>query len=312
MRYYRFKTFVTSYYFPEITNETRFMLFLYGNYGGILAKIYWYLFCHSSIFRYFHRIESRNIEDFDSIATLLGEDSVFAINYGTPNQEQKKSILGYDRNLKRKFFAKYATKEAAKELTRNEISIYKVLAESGLVPLLYDYEDSTDYVYMKCQCIEGEHVQGKIDIAEVLKVLYRLSGFHYPNPDSVSEKYGLRTCLAHCDFCQWNIIKQDSGLFLIDWELSQERPLGFDLFTFVFINTFGQNHSVTPDTVFENNKNCISAYFKFHGISDWMPYLYAFIDIKSEWLVKNNDEYYRGRLNHLLHYCREMVDNGNN
>ena len=40
MLYYRFKTFTTSYYFPRLSKEQKFMYGLYSAYGGKLSKIY--------------------------------------------------------------------------------------------------------------------------------------------------------------------------------------------------------------------------------------------------------------------------------
>lgn len=307
MTYYRFKTFVTSYFFPKITNDTRFMFFLYGNYGGFLASLYWMMFCHCSLFRKLHKVDSKSIDSFDTISSLLGKDSIFAINYGTPNQEQKKSIIGLNMSSREKFFAKYATKEAAKQLCRNEASIYQLLAGTGLVPRLYDYHDTNDYVLIKCEFIEGIHLKGNVEVSSLLPILHELNKYHYPNPDTDSSKYGLKTSFAHGDFCQWNMIKKRSGeISLIDWELSQERPLGFDLFTFIFLNTFGQDHSVKVEQVLDDNIQIIELFFRHYNISDWIPYLYAFIKIKTDWLVKNNDHYYCSKLSVLLNYCESL------
>lgn len=95
MIYYRFKT-RSSYYFPRINSKGKFIYSLYGNYGSKATKLYWWLFRNLSLFRWLHITNSSNVENFDIIQSLIGDECVFGINMGTPGPEQKKSILGYN------------------------------------------------------------------------------------------------------------------------------------------------------------------------------------------------------------------------
>lgn len=309
MIYYKFRTLVTSYFFPQIDKNASFIYFLYGNYGNIIAKLYWWLFTHSSFIRTLTKVDSSDIEDFEILNKLIGTNSIFAINYGTPNNEQKKSILGLETKTGRKFFAKYAVKENAKRLSKNEIMIYNLLTGTNLVPEIYESIETHDYVFFKCECIEGKHVTKKIDPNTILKILFKLKTYHYPNPDRYGKTTYLKTSLAHCDFCQWNMIDVNGNIHIIDWELAQERPLGFDLFTYIFNNNWAQDHKITDPIILHKYKKIIKQYFDSENIKNWVPYLNAFIEIKMEWQKDNPDKFYYNHLITLNNLIKEKYKN---
>ena len=95
MIYYKFKT-RSSYYFPRINSKGKFIYSLYGNYGSKATKLYWWLFRNLSLFRWLHITNSSNVENFDIIQSLIGDECVIGINIGTPGPEQKTSIFGYN------------------------------------------------------------------------------------------------------------------------------------------------------------------------------------------------------------------------
>lgn len=296
MIFYRFKTRTTSYFFPRLIKENRFIYSLYGNYGGLVGKLYWWLFRHSSLVRNFSKVDSSVVEDYLLLQSLLGADSVFGINYGTPSSNQKKSILGIDAHGKR-FFAKLASKENAKKLSSNEIFVYQKLAGSGLVPALFDNKVTDDYVFLKTECVEGNHVHGQVTEETVLKILLQLSSFHYAENRNQGD---LRTCFSHGDFCPWNMLECAGVLKIIDWEMADERPLGYDLFTFIFQTSFLLKNEDSFKTVMQKNKKLFDSYFNSVGVENWEPYLKSFAQEKVKEFTRKKNTYLLQRYNEVL------------
>lgn len=155
MKYYRFKTFTTSYYFPHLDSSLQYMYGLYSPYGGRLSKIYWWLFKHSSVVRSLTSVNEKDLEfPYSKIKASDGNDTLMSFNMGSPSVEQKISILGYDKTLDIPFFAKFSEKPRAKKLTKNEIRIYRMLDGTGLTPKLLQSVDTDDYVYLKAEFIK--------------------------------------------------------------------------------------------------------------------------------------------------------------
>ena len=296
MFFYKFKTYTTSYFFPKLTKKSRFIYSLYGNYGGFVAKLYWWLFGHCSLVRYLNRVESSSVQDFELLQSLLGDDSVFGINYGTPSPDQKKSILGYD-GAGRRFFAKLSRKENAKKLSSNEIFVYQKLADSGLVPKLIDCKITDDYVFLKTECVEGNHIHGQISNDEILKILEILRAYHY---DESLKSDDLKTCFSHGDFCPWNMLESDGRLKIIDWEMATERPLGHDLFTYVFQTAFLIHQEESCENVMRKNKKLIDSYFESAGVDDWESYLKNFVLLKIDEFTTKQEAYMLTRYKEIL------------
>lgn len=62
MKIYHFKTFTTSYYFPELTPDTQYMYGLYSAYGGKLSQLYWKLFQRHKWIRALNTIEESSLK----------------------------------------------------------------------------------------------------------------------------------------------------------------------------------------------------------------------------------------------------------
>lgn len=296
MTLYRFKTRTTSYFFPKLTKKSRFIYSLYGNYGSVVAKLYWWLFLHCSLVRYLNRVESSSVQDFELLQSLLGANSFFGINYGTPSPDQKKSILGYD-GVGRRFFAKLSRKENAQKLSSNEIFVYQKLADSGLVPKLFDYKVTDDYVFLKTECVEGNHIHEQVSNDEILKILETLRAYHY---DETLKLNGLKTCFSHGDFCPWNMLESDGRLKVIDWEMAGERSLGHDLFTYIFQTAFLIRREESFENVMQKNRILIDSYFESAGVNDWEPYLKDFALLKIEEFTRKQDSYMLVRYKEVL------------
>lgn len=292
MLYYRFKTFTTSYYFPRLSKEQKFMYGLYSAYGGKLSKIYWTLFKKYSLIRLFTSVSENKLPfPYSTIKECLGKESLLAFNMGSPGIEQKISILGYDCQNYSPFFAKFSQKEMAKVLTKNEIKIYTILKGTKLTPNLLSYQIKENYVCMKAEYIKGERPKTKEVNSEIVKLCLQLKEFHFDKQKGDNNL--LISCLSHGDFCPWNILVSNGTMRLIDWELAEERPLGYDLFTYICQVAILFNPECDLLHIIDNNIKFIQEYFNHCGIKDYIPYLKAFAKEKAtyEYNKKNTQIY---------------------
>lgn len=291
MKYYRFRTFTTSYYFPELSPDKQYMYGLYSAYGGRLAKTYWDLFKKWAFVRKLTAIKERDLPfPYQTIRDCSGKNVLLAFNMGSPGVEQKISMLGYDNAKQEAFFAKFSQKDAAKRLTQNEIEIYKKLDGTNMTPQLQDYVINDQYVYMRTEYINGKRPQESIINENVIHLCLSLSNYHLTN---VMEKEGLRYSLSHGDFCPWNMIECQGVLKLIDWELACDRPLGFDLFTYICqVSALFHPETKLIEAINKNMEN-IRCYFNACGVKDFIPYLKAFAQEKAFYEKgKNNLQLY--------------------
>lgn len=277
MKFYKFKTFTTSYYFPKLDSDQHYMYNLYSAYGGRLSKLYWWLFRHSSAVRNMNKIEITDLPfPYLRIKQLAGERCSMSFNMGSPGVEQKISILGYDKDKCTPFFAKYSEKTKAQELTRNEVKVYRQLSDTGLVPKLLGFEDTDDYVFLKAEYIKGNRPESKEVTDKVVHLALNIANYHMAPRDK-----NLLTCLSHGDFCPWNVLVNGDNWRLIDWELAAERPLGFDLFTWITqVSLLFEPDRNLNDSI-QKHHNYITQYFKVFQIEDYQPYLFAFAKEKA-------------------------------
>lgn len=288
MQYYRFKTFTTSYYFPKLSKEKEYMYGLYSSYGGKLSKLYWQLFKKYSFVRSLTSINEKKLPfPYPTIKKCLGDDLLLAFNMGSPGVEQKISILGYDYKKKVPFFAKFSQKEIAKRLTKNEINIYTILKGTKLTPNLLSYQITENYVCMKAEYIKGERPKEKDINSEIVQLCILLKNFHLSG--SIRGNNSLETCLSHGDFCPWNILVSDKEMRLIDWELAKDRPLGYDLFTYICQIAILFKPESNLLQVIDNNIKFIKEYFDYCGIKNYIPYLKAFAKEKSDYELKKGN-----------------------
>ena len=290
MRFYRFKTFTTSYYFPKINSSTQFMYGLYSSYGGFLAKIYWYLFRKSKIVRSLTIVDEKDLDfPFQKIKEVDGTNSLMAFNLGSPGIEQKISILGYNQELHQPFFAKFSQKETAIQLTKNEISVYRILSDTGLVPQLFKESINQTYAYLKTEFIQGKRPENLDITSEILDLCILLKDYHLS--DKCVNEEGLKMSLSHGDFCPWNMLINEGKFQLIDWELAADRPLGADLFTYIVQVSLLFSFETSLLEVIKANEEKIFSFFSDCGIDDYEPYLRAFAHERYEYeLSKGNKE----------------------
>lgn len=284
MKYYRFKTFTTSYYFPHLDSSLQYMYGLYSPYGGRLSKIYWWLFQHSSVVRSLTSVNEKDLEfPYSKIKASDGNDTLMSFNMGSPGVEQKTSILGYDKTLDIPFFAKFSEKPRAKKLTKNEIRIYRMLDGTGLTPKLLQAVDTDDYVYLKAEFIKGSRPKSRKMTDEVLQLCLPLSKYHLT--DKNVDENGLKMSLSHGDFCPWNVLVSEGSIRLIDWELAADRTLGYDLFTYICQVAILFEPEKQLLLAIDDNMRFVKEYFYSFGITDYKPYLKAFAMQKWEYEV---------------------------
>lgn len=282
MTFYRFKTFTTSYYFPKLNAEQQYMYGLYSAYGGRLSKLYWKLFRKSEIVRRLTIAKEKNLEfPYKQIKEADGTDCLMSFNMGSPGVEQKISILGYDNQKCSPFFAKFSQKPMAKELTQNEIGIYKILKNTQLTPHLLNCKVCDEYVYLKAEYVKGERPKSKEVTQEILRLCLELKDYHLTTKRS--ENNGLQLALSHGDFCPWNILMYEQQMKLIDWELAKDRPLGFDLFTYICQVSLLFKPEDELLQAIDRHNTLIKQYFTACRIIDYLPYLKAFATEKASY-----------------------------
>lgn len=274
MTLYKFKTFRTSYYFPAYSKEYEILYSLYTPFGKrTLAKWVWWAFKHVAPFRWLWRCTNPDAEfPYSKIMTLCPKGSIMSFNLGTPGEEQKISMLGLEINGNR-FFAKYSVLPVARQLSENEIRVLTELKNTGLSPILHNSYVSEEAVFFMTSCVDGKNPLDQTLNKNVWELLNMLSKHHLPTDQDFG---GLQTCLSHGDFTPWNMIVKNGKYSLIDWEMAEEFPVGYDILTYItqLPLLFEPNKSL--HIVIEENTKNLSRYFNALNITDWRPYITAF------------------------------------
>ena len=243
MKYFRFKTFTTSYYFPKLSSSFLYMYGLYSPYGGMLSKVYWALFRNIRLVRLLSSIDESKL-DFP-------------------------------------FLAKFWQKPRAMALTRNEVLVYRLLDGTGLTPRLLKSVDTEDYVYLKAEYINGIRPKSRNISHEILHLCLPLASRHLT--EQRTDANGLKMGLSHGDFCPWNVLVSNDQIRLIDWELAADRTLGYDLFTYICQVAILFEPEKQLLLAIDDNMRYVKEYFSSFGITDYKPYLKAFAMQKWEY-----------------------------
>ena len=290
MKLYRFRTYTTSYYFPETIKEARFLYGLYSPFGGILSRIYWYLFKNIKIVRFLSVVDTDDVcFPYRKIMDIDGTNSVLSFNMGSSGVEQKISILGWNKRNESSFFAKFSQKPRAIELTKNEIVVYKLLSETKLVPSLLKEEVGNDYAFIKTEYIRGKRPKSLNLTNDIMLLSLNLKDYHLTS--NRTNKNGLKVALSHGDFCPWNMLECDGKIRLVDWELAADRTLGYDIFTYIVQTSLLLCPKKNLKEAIKENENIIKRYFHLLDVENYQPYLYEFIRERREYeRSKGNDD----------------------
>jgi tRNA A-37 threonylcarbamoyl transferase component Bud32 len=258
---------------------------LYSAYGGI-TKIYWWLFRNCKLIRWINRIDEKDLDfPYTLIKEIDGTDALMSFNTGHPGEEQKISILGYDNQIRQPFFVKFSQKPEAMELSRNEINILKQLSGSGFTPALLADCITPEYVYLKTEYVKGKRLESTTLTKDITALSIRLSQLSLTNNTDT----GLQASMSHGDFCPWNFLENEGDLRLIDWEMAAIRPLGYDLFTYIFQPAFLLFPKESIENIIKKNTIWIDGYFSSFDIKNWIDYLIAFADAKLSMGTQNNN-----------------------
>lgn len=299
MRYYQFKTFTTSYFFPDIDSRLQYMYGLYSPYGGGLSKVYWSLFKKFKFVRMFTCVKEDSMGfPYRLIRNFAGNDSLLSFNMGSPSVEQKISMLGWNEAEHKRFFAKFSQKPAARTLTKNETKVYQVLDGTGLTPRLLNSKSTDDYEFIMTEYVEGRRPEDRYMNKRALELAIKLSNYHLGD---VSHDVELLTCLSHGDFCPWNILVNGDQWNLIDWEVAAERPLGFDLFTYICQVSALFEKEKPLSIAIQENRDFIDRYFEGRHTTDWKGYLKWFVEEKVRYESSKGDSKLLRKYKELLY-----------
>lgn len=290
MKYYKFKTFTTTYYFPRLSASQQYMYGLYSAYGGKLSRMYWWLFRHSSVVRSVTAVDDSRLDfPYHEIKMADGGDTLMSFNMGSPGVEQKISILGYDNAKRKPFFAKFSQKPQAMALTQNEVRVYKTLDGTGLTPQLLGVEETDKHIYLKAEYVKGHRPKERTLTPEVLRLSMALKDYHLTDLKENTE--GLKMSLSHGDFCPWNILVDGEHWRLIDWECAADRTLGYDLLTYICQVSFLFNPEKSLCQAVTEQAEVLQNYFFACGISEYKPYIRSFAEQKWKYEAgKNNNQ----------------------
>ena len=166
--------------------------------------------------------------------------------------------------------------------------MYKVLGDTGLTPRLISSKNSDDYDFIMTEYVEGKRPEDRFMNEKVLELAIKLSDFHLSDVEYGND---LRTCLSHGDFCPWNILVNGDHWNLIDWEVAAERPLGFDLFTYICQVAALFDPEKPLSQAIAENRSYIDRYFGALSAGDWTKYLVSFVEEKVNYEAsKGNDD----------------------
>lgn len=275
MKYYRFKTFRTSYYFPKTDSRSRFLYGVYHPYGSLPVKLCWKLFTSCKWVRTLSVVDENQLDfPYRTIMDMCPANALVSFNLGTPGDEQKISMLGYIPGEDKSFFAKYSTKDKAKALSKNEIWVLRELEGRNLSPVLLDVKENDEEVFFVTSRVCGNAYSSFELSEEILDILISLGSVKLEDGIGNELAFGL----SHGDFCPWNMLQDGTKIRLIDWEMAANRPLGYDLFLFII-----HTHLVMGAdekrilALLKENTNYITKYFNAFNISDYRPYLLSFL-----------------------------------
>lgn len=252
----------------------------YNNYYrpfSIKSKVFWFLYKNSVLLRSFFRISEREIPlpiaEIKEIINL--KNATYFYNIGSVGVEQKATIIAKNKEQER--FLKFGQKKRAKELIANESRILLELKNNTAFKTasVFKFDLNEDHAYVLTEVIVGEKINfTKLNdgVFQLLLVLAKNDG---------EKENDLKKVFAHGDFCPWNMLQtKNNELVLIDWEMAGLKPLGYDLFTYLFQTNFLLFPTKTIQTILVDNKEQTDAYFKEFQITDWREYLISFANSK--------------------------------
>lgn len=268
---------------------------------SIKSKMFWFLFKNIFLVRIFFKIKERKIPlPISTIKKIIGlKEPTLFLNLGTRGIEQKATIIADNGKAKR--FLKFAQNSISKQMVANEAKILKKLENQNKLKTarVINYVDNKDFTYIVTDVISGQKasfikLNGKV--FELLCVL----GDMYP-----LRQKNTKEMFSHGDFCPWNmLVENNQEIVLIDWEMAGFKPLGYDLFTYIFQTNFLLHPNKSLEGIFLENKNYIYQYFKRYKIDKYNEHIVQFAKLK----VKDEEKKESSKL--LSKYQELLESNG--
>ena len=272
--YYYYPPKDPQFFFPK--DEFKESSKYYTPYS-LKSKCFWYIFLRFDFVRNKFKTSELKIPlPVSKLRRILGtENTPIFINLGSKGDQQTTTVITLNK-LQNKFL-KFSNKPTSIDLIKNEAKTLQKLADKTptLSPNLVAHENTTNYSYLITNVIDAKKNKSSILTENIFNFLKLLS-------EDCFIKSNLMYAFSHGDFCPWNILKnKENSLLLVDWEMADYKPLGYDLFTFIFQTNFLLNNKKVK-TILSENKSYILKYFNSFGITNHGKYLKAFTDIKVE------------------------------
>ncbi len=244
------------------------------------SKIVWKLWREVKPFRNLFKVYSENLPSlFNQIVHNynLNSDYFFQVNTGTRGIEQKMTILAHGLNGQ-DLFIKAGVSVLAKKMITNEFKTLKWLNGRLETPLVVESSLSEGLGTIATEVLKAKKVSN-IKLNE--KVFNYIQSIGELKENKIKD--GLIYVFSHGDCCPWNFLEKDNNkLVLIDWELSEFLPVGYDLFTYIFQTSFLLDPKKSYHNLILENEYWIINYFSIFQIENYTKYLLAFINLKKE------------------------------
>ena len=266
------------------------------------AKVLWRLLR----FEFFRNVFSVSIKQLpkpvlDQLKVIENlSENLFQINLGTAGPEQKTTILKHGPDHGTTFY-KLGNNELAKQLIVNEYNILSELQGNFHSPKVIEFREIKGFVVLETSYVFAEKVSETNLSDAILGILIEMSQYkRQTNKD-------LAVCFSHGDFCPWNLLKHKEQLYIIDWEMASERPLGYDLFTYIFQTAILLEKAPDFNKLIETNRIHIIEYFSNHEIEEIKPYLQAFLELKIEAEAKKSATSILTKQYQILHNQQNLL-----
>jgi len=299
--YYYLHPNTPQYFFPEGFQQHSIMLSFYMPYT-LKGRLSLALFSNFSIYRNCFKLN--DIDEYVPAAIIreaVGHSALLAFNKGTEGPEQKTTVIGYDSG--EYFFCKYAQNNVAKDNVKNEARALELVSNRVDTPGVLGLYECSEGVLLKTEVLRGVRLSDTRLSEQVVALIDSI--VDVKGLTEINDGSGLYYTYAHGDFCPWNIMKVENALYVYDWELAGDKPLGYDLFTYIFQVSFLLSPNESISLIIEKNKQAITAFFSRYDLS-WQPYLLGFAEIKYSYELSKNNEALYPFYKSLIDYARRF------
>jgi len=303
-KYYYFNPFIKQYYFPKGFAKYQLFTNFYQPYT-LKGRLLWMAWLKSSVLRSFCiERNPKKVLPLINLEKYVPKKSMLAFNRGTEGVEQKTTVLGIDTENGEQFFIKYAETKLAQSNVHKEGIVLQQIQQLDFVPEILLHENNDTFTLLKTTVLQGKrHTNETVDtrIIAILKTI----AIQKVSVSNAQETH-LQTSFAHGDFCPWNMMNYQESIWVFDWELASNYPLGYDLFTYVFQTNSLLHPKKNIELVYQQNKETIVELFNHWEISNHIPYLVAFANIKLELERKKQNDALISAYEQLVNYVKTL------